>query len=211
MEILMPRSQARLNRLTQILAAGILLAPAAFAQFDSGQISGFVRDETAAMIPGAAVTATNEGNGEKRRTNTNPDGYYIFPQLLVGKYTISVQASGFKRFVTTGIVVDSLAKISTDAGLAIGEISEQVEVQASATQVKTDSADVGIMVDVKQIQNLTLNGRNPIYLAALTPGVTSGSGIGTFDPDSVSNGSFNINGGRNDEYLVVIDGGVATP
>jgi hypothetical protein len=88
----MPRSQVHLNRLGQILAAGILLAPAAFAQFDSGQISGFVRDETEAMIPAAAVTATNEGNGEQRKTNTNPDGYYIFPQLFVGKYTISVEA-----------------------------------------------------------------------------------------------------------------------
>src|ERR1035437_3333027 len=134
MEILMPRSQARLYRLTQILAAGILLAPAAFAQFDSGQISGFVRDETEAMIPGAAVTATNEGNGEQRKINTNPNGYYIFPQLFVGKYTIGGEASGFKRFATTGIVVDSLAKVSTDATLAIGALSEQVEVQASATQ-----------------------------------------------------------------------------
>src|SRR5204862_1250033 len=56
---------------------------------------------------------------------------------------------------------------------------------------------------------LTLNGRNPIYLALLKPGV-AGGGIGTFDPDSVSNGGFNINGGRNDEYVVTVDGAVAT-
>ena len=103
----MPRLQAHLIRLAQVIAAGILLTAAAFAQFDSGQISGFIRDETGAMVPGAAVTVTNEGNGEQRKTNTNPDGYYVFPQLFVGKYTISVQAAGFKRSVTTGIVVDS--------------------------------------------------------------------------------------------------------
>jgi hypothetical protein len=206
----MQRLQARLIRFVLIPIAALIVAATAWAQFDSGQISGFVRDETGAMVPGAAVTVTNDGNGEQRKTNTNTDGYYVFPQLYVGTYTISVQAAGFKRFVTTGIVVDSLAKVSVDASLAVGAISEQVEVQASATQVKTDSADVGTTVDVKQIQNLTLNGRNPIYLAALTPGVASGSGIGTFDPDSVSNGSFNINGGRADEYVVMIDGAVAT-
>jgi len=59
------------------------------------------------------------------------------------------------------------------------------------------------------MQDLTLNGRNPIYLAALSPGVVGGT-IGTIDPDSVSNGSFNINGGRPDEYIVVIDGAMAT-
>ena len=206
----MPFLQTHLRRLTEILAVGVLLAATALAQFDSGQISGFVRDETGAMVPGATITATNEGNGEQRKTNTNADGYYVLPQLFVGKYTISIEAAGFKRFVTTGIVLDSLAKVSSDATLAVGAVSEQVEVQASATQVKTDSADVGTTVDMKQIQNLTLNGRNPIYLAALTPGVASGSGIGTFDPDSVSNGSFNINGGRADEYVVMIDGAVAT-
>src|SRR5262249_13626278 len=89
-------------------------------------------------------------------------------------------------------------------------LTEQVEVSSDVAQVKTDSADVGTTIETKQIQNLTLNGRNPIYLAALTPGVVGGQGIGTFDPDSVSNGSFNINGGRPDEYVVMIDGAVAT-
>src|SRR5206468_3795954 len=69
---------------------------------------------------------------------------------------------------------------------------------------------VGSVVDNKQIQNLTLNGRNPVYLAALTPGVVSSAGIGTFDPDSVSNGGFSINGGRADEYVVMVDGAIAT-
>src|SRR5262245_20295531 len=138
MEETMQRLQARLIRFVLIPIAALIVAATAWAQFDSGQISGFVRDETGAMVPGAAVTVTNDGNGEQRKTNTNTDGYYVFPQLYVGTYTISVQAAGFKRFVTTGIVVDSLAKVSVDASLAVGAISEQVEVLASATQVKTD-------------------------------------------------------------------------
>jgi hypothetical protein len=180
------------------------------AQFDSGQISGFVRDETGAVIPAATVIVTNESNGEIHKTTTNADGYYVFPQLFVARYSVAVESSGFKRFLQTGIVLDAEAKVGVDVKMTVGAVTEQVEVQASATPVKTDSADVGTTVDVKQIQNLTLNGRNPIYLAALTPGVVGGQGIGTFDPDSVSNGSFNINGGRADEYVVMVDGAVAT-
>ena len=133
-----------------------------------------------------------------------------FPQLFVGRYSIVADAAGFKKFLNTGIVLNAEAKVSVNIGLTIGAVTDQVEVQASAVQVKTDSADVGTSIDTKQIQNLTLNGRNPVYLAALTPGVVGGQGIGTFDPDSVSNGSFNINGGRPDEYVVMIDGAVAT-
>ena len=170
-----------------------LIAPV-FAQFDSGQISGFVRDESGAVVPGAVVVARNEGTGEERRTTTNSDGYYVFPQLFVGRYSIVADAAGFKKFLNTGVVLNAEAKVSVSIALTIGAVTDQVEVQASSVQVKTDSADVGTSIDTKQIQNLTLNGRNPVYLAALTPGVVGGQGIGTFDPDSVSNGSFNING-----------------
>jgi hypothetical protein len=188
----------------------LILTCAAFAQFDAGQISGFVRDATGAVVPGASVAATNEGNHEQRKMVTSPEGYYVFPQLFVGKYSLSVEAAGFKKFTKTGITIDAESKVSVDVALTVGAITEAVEVQASTAQVQTESAAVGSIVDNKQIQNLTLNGRNPIYLAALTPGVSGGSGIGTFDPDSVSNGSFNINGGRADEYVVMVDGAVAT-
>ena len=71
------------------------LASVALAQFDSGQISGFVRDPSQSVIVAASVTATNEGNGAKQRTTTNASGYYVFPNLFVGSYTIEVEAAGF--------------------------------------------------------------------------------------------------------------------
>ncbi len=187
-----------------------LLSEPIFAQFDSGQISGFVRDPSGGVIPSANIIATNEGSNEQHKTRTNPEGYYVFPQLLVGRYSVSVEAPGFKHYIKTGIVLDAQSKIAADVTLAVGAVSDSVEVAADTAQVQTDSATVGNIVDNKQIQNLTLNGRNPVYLAALTPGVAGGQGIGTFDPDSVSNGSFNINGGRPDEYVVMVDGAVAT-
>ncbi len=197
-------------RVHRSISVGLILTCAALAQFDAGQISGFVRDATGAVVPGASVSATNEGNHEQRKMTTSPEGYYVFPQLFVGKYSVTVEAAGFKKFTKTGITLDAESKISVDVALTVGAITEAVEVQASTTQVQTESAAVGSIVDNKQIQNLTLNGRNPIYLAALTPGVSGASGIGTFDPDSVSNGAFNINGGRADEYVVMVDGAMST-
>ena len=188
----------------------LLAAISSFAQFDAGQISGFVRDNSGAIVSGANVSVANQATGEIHKTTTNAEGYYVFPQLFVGQYSVTVEKTGFKTFVQNSITIDAQAKRSVDVTLSLGAVSERVEVEASAAQVQTDSAKVGSTVENKQIQNLTLNGRNPIYLAALTPGVVGSQGIGTFDPDSVSNGSFNINGGRADEYVVAVDGAVAT-
>ena len=197
-------------RICLVLSIALCAAIPAFSQFDAGQISGFIRDSSGATVPSASVSATNQGSGEVHKVTANADGYYIFPQLFVGKYSLTVEQAGFKTFVQKDITIDAQSKLTVDVTLTIGSLNERVEVEASSAQVQTDSAKVGATIENKQIQNLTLNGRNPIYLAALTPGVVGSQGIGTFDPDSVSNGSFNINGGRADEYVVAVDGAVAT-
>ena len=179
------------------------------AQFDSGQISGYVRDSSLAVIAGATVTIINEGSNDQRTTTTNSGGFYVVPNLPVGKYTVAAEVAGFKKTLQTGVVLDAASRVNIDLTMTVGAVSESVEVQASSSQVQTESAQVGRVVETKQIQDLTLNGRNPIYLALLKPGV-QGGGIGTFDPDSVSNGGFSINGGRADEYVVMVDGAIAT-
>ena len=90
---------------TVLLLVG--LAGAALAQFDAGQISGYIRDASGASVPGATVISTNQGSREQRKTTSNPDGYYIFPQLFVGVYDVSVEATGFKKYVRTGVVLDA--------------------------------------------------------------------------------------------------------
>jgi hypothetical protein len=191
------------------LSLSLLFSIALRAQFDSGQISGFVRDPSKSVVVGATVTATNEGNGERHQTTTNASGYYVFPNLFVGSYTIEAEAPGFRKSAQTGVKLSAAAKLSVDLDLTVGQVSETVEVTAQAATVQSDTAQVGRTVETRQIENLTMNGRNPIYLALLKPGVAGGS-IGVFDPDSVSNGGFTINGGRADEYVVMVDGAVAT-
>lgn len=198
-----------LRRFSTLSSALALIIFPLHAQFDSGQISGYVRDSSEAVISGATITAINAGTADKRSTTTNVNGYYVFPNLPVGKYTISAEVAGFKKTLETGVNLDSASKVNVDLTMTVGAVSESVEVKASTSQVQTESAQVGRVVETKQIENLTLNGRNPIYLALLKPGVAGGS-IGTFDPDSVSNGGFNVNGSRSDEYVVAVDGAVAT-
>ncbi len=191
-----------------MMAAGLSLA-CLQAQFDSGQISGYVRDTSLSVIADAKVTVTNEGNKDQRSTATNSSGYFVFPTLPVGKYTVSAEVAGFKTTLQTGITLDSASKVNVDLTMTVGAVSDSVEVKASTAQVQTESAQVGRVVETKQIESMTLNGRNPIFLALLKPGVAGGS-IGTFDPDSVTNGGFSINGSRADEYVVAVDGAVAT-
>ena len=195
------------NAIRVVLLASFVSS--ALAQFDSGQIAGFVRDPSQSVIPGATITVTNEGNGQKHRTITNSSGYYVVPNLFVGSYSVEVETTGFKKSVQSGIQLSAAAKLSIDIELTVGSVTDSVEVNATATLVQSETATVGRTIDTKQIENLTTNGRNPVYLALLKPGVIGGS-IGTFDPDSVSNGGFSINGARADEYVVMVDGAVAT-
>jgi len=96
-----------------ILAGAALLN----AQFDSGQISGFVRDPSGAVIPAAAVVATNSGTRQTFHAATSAEGYYVFPRLVVGTYTLTIEAAGFKRYVKSGITLDAEAKVAADADL----------------------------------------------------------------------------------------------
>src|SRR5262249_10154522 len=123
---------AYMRKPINIAALAALLEIAAWAQFDSGQISGFVRDPSQSVIAAASVTVTNEGNGEKHRTTTNAGGYYVFPNLFVGSYSVEVEATGFKKSVQNGIRLSSAAKLSIDIDLAVGSISESVEVSGTA-------------------------------------------------------------------------------
>jgi len=121
----------------------LLITLPVLAQFDSGQISGFVRDPSGGVVPGSSIVVSNEGSNEQHKTRANTEGYYVFPQLMVGRYSVSVEAPGFKRYTKTGIVIDAQSKIAADVTLTVGAVSDSVEVAASSSQVQTDSATVG--------------------------------------------------------------------
>src|SRR5262245_3361241 len=112
-----------------VLLASALAAPAA-AQFDSGQISGFVRDAQQGALPGATVTVASEVTGSKRTTVTNSTGFYVLPDIPVGLYAITIELSGFKKFVKTGIRLTAASQIAVDAELELGSLEETITVTA---------------------------------------------------------------------------------
>ncbi|HEY8148829.1 MAG TPA: carboxypeptidase regulatory-like domain-containing protein [Vicinamibacteria bacterium] len=195
-----------------VTLALIALAVPAYAQFDSGQISGFVRDSQGAAVPGATVTVTDESTKRARTYTTDTSGYFTAPALPPGKYQVMVELTGFRKFVKTGVTLDAAAKVTADAVLNPGGLEETVTIVAEATPLQSNTGQVAKTIESKQIQDIALNGRNPINLALLKPGVRGGAGgsLNSFQPDSLSSGGFNINGSRSDENLITIDGAVAT-
>ncbi len=191
------------------LVACALLATRAWSQIDIGQISGTVVDNTKAVVPGVSISAINEEDNNIRTTTTNSSGYYTFPNLMVGTYTITAEANGFSKYSHTGIHLNAADQVDVSVQLSLGSITQTVEVTGSENQSLSLEPSTGGTVTATQFKQLEVNGRNPVYLGLLQPGVV-GTDISTFDPDSVSNGSFAINGGRPDEYTVYVDGAMAT-
>ncbi len=192
-----------------VLALLSLFAQPAAAQFDSAQMSGFVRDDQRQVVPGAAVRIMNEATKLERGYTSDATGYYVATALPPGLYQLTVELPGFKKFVATGIRLDAAAKVGKDAVLTTGGIEETVTVTAESVTLQTNTGQMAKTIESKQIQDLMLNGRNPINLALLKPGVR-GSSFNNFQPDSLTTGGFIINGSRTDENLITIDGAIAT-
>jgi hypothetical protein len=177
-----------------------------FAQSDNTQISGFVKDQTGAVIANAKVSVKNEANGLERTATTNSEGYYIVTQLPSGFYTVSVEASGFKLYVESARKLDPNAPAKLDVALQTGQVSEVVNITASSVGVQTETAAVTKLVDEQTIKNTMINGRNPLFLAITKPGVL-GSNLGG-NSFGLSQAGLNINGGRTQDVLITFDGAV---
>lgn len=189
------------------LAMVCILALAAFAQSDNASISGIVKDPSGAVVTGATVTVTNESIGFERKTTTNESGFYTVPNIQPGFYTVTVEAPGFKKAESTRNRLEAAIPRQVNIDLAVGQVSESVTVEASAAQLNTESATVGKTVEQTQIQNLALNGRNPLFLAVLKPGVRRGSPMNGFSY-GLDSGGLTINGGRSQDSLITFDGAV---
>ncbi len=191
-----------------LLGLLISMPPALLAQSDTAQISGFVKDATGAVVPGATVVISNESTGIERRVQTNDSGYYIVTSVPAGTYTVSVEAPGFKIAQRTRNRIDSNIAATIDMTLEVGARSEKTEVVAPAARLQSDTAALGQLVEREQILNIQLNGRNPLFLAQLKPGVVRPGSLAGF-VFSVTTGGFSINGSRDRDNMLYYDGAVA--
>ncbi len=190
-----------------LIAALFMTSASLFAQFNRGQISGFIKDPGGLFVPGVAVTVTNEATNASFSATTENNGFYIVPGLDVGYYTVAVELTGFKKYVKDKVKVDANAKVALDVSLEIGALTETVTVTAAAAELQKDSAALGRIVEAKQIESLAIFGRNPQNLVRLKAGVRGG---GTSSGDSTTDGGFNIAGSRGDENVVIQDGAIMT-
>jgi hypothetical protein len=182
-----------------MLALLLFATTGALAQTSTSRITGTVLDPTGAVVPGASVTARNEATGISQTQMTTDAGLYSFASLPVGAYSITVEKSGFKTAKLTGYELQVNTPLTIDVTLAAGEVSEIVTVQAGAEQLQTANATIGNVVEHKAIEQLPLNGRNPLNLIAYEPGVTQRSqgGVGS---------GVSVNGSRDRAFNVTIDG-----
>ena len=150
----------------------LLFATAAFAQTNTGRLVGTVSDPSG-VIPGATVVITDNQTGRERTVVASDDGSFAVPQLEAGTYTVKVTAPGHKGFTANQVKIDTGREYSLNAVLEVGDISANVEVTAGADILNATNAEISNTVSPRQIQELPLNGRNPLSLIQLQAGTAS--------------------------------------
>jgi Carboxypeptidase regulatory-like domain len=194
------------SRLAILLAAAfVMLAVSAVAQ--EATVVGTVTDPTGAAVPNATITVTNTDTGVARSQPTNSDGQYVAPDLIIGHYTVSVKATGFKAAEQKNLTLAVGDRTRIDFKLIVGSVQEEVTVEANAVAVQTDSGEVSNVIDGQQLTQLATNGRSLYELFALAPGAVSlqTSRVG-FTPVSADD-NVSLNGQREGHNLQLIDGG----
>lgn len=164
---------ARVSSRFLVCFAGLLLfvCPAVAQEF-RGSIAGQLTDPAGAAVPGAQLTITNTATNTSTSTTTNEEGSYTVPYLTPGQYTISAEATGFKRFVRQGVEVRVGDKLTLDFAMETGGVQETVNVTGESTPLlDTNSATAGQVIDRRRISELPLSDGNPFTLTRLTPGV----------------------------------------
>jgi Carboxypeptidase regulatory-like domain/TonB dependent receptor len=153
--------------------AVLALTLSAFAQVQNGQFAGTVTDPTGAAVPNAKVTVTNEGTNLAVSATTNSSGNFTVRELPVGTYTLTAEASGFKKVSDTRVVLNAGVIAHVDFKMALGQASEVVEVTGAVAQVDTEDSKLAATVGATQIASLPLNGRNVFDLIQMQPGAVN--------------------------------------
>jgi len=174
----------------------VLSAAPAFAQA-TAQLSGTVRDDSGAVLPGVTVTVTQTDTGFTRTVVTNETGGYVLPNLPLGPYRLEISLQGFRTYVQTGIVLQVGSSPVINAVLGVGELAETVTVEAATPLVDVESAGISEVVENERIVELPLQGRRVTDLIVL-----AGAAVNTGDVSGQRN--------RADAVAISVAGGLRT-
>lgn len=193
---------------TTILLILFVLAIQGFAQSITGSLNGRVVDQQGSAVPNAKVTATEPSKKLTVNTNTTVAGDFSIAGLEPGTYNVTVEAQGFKKLTRPAIPLNASDKIALgDMVVQIGSLAETIEVSATAMTLQTESVERGSAVTGTQIANINVDGRSPLDLAKLIPGVQFTNGA-TYAVGNAANGAnnFTANGTRPSQNQVTLNG-----
>jgi hypothetical protein len=182
------------------------MAGSAIAQLDTGSMAGVVTDPEGKVIQGASIVATEPATGSNYSTVSTSAGYYTFPSLHPGTYTVRVTASGFKTNVLSGVIVSVGVSASRDIQLSVGASTENVTVSAGTVSLEKETSDVNASISSEQVQGL------PLAVSGSLRSLTSMEFLvpGTVGPGTSSGGSgfqmSKINGGQAEGTDYLVDG-----
>ncbi|HEY1239074.1 MAG TPA: TonB-dependent receptor [Bryobacteraceae bacterium] len=183
------------------------MATSLFAQFETSEVVGTVHDASQRVVANAAVTLTSQDTGIAAKTSTDEAGNYNFFNVKVGRYTITVEATGFSKFSSADIAVAVNARQRVDATLQVGSVSETVTVNDQASVVETDTSAHSQVINGEAIVELPLNGRQYSSLALLATNVHISPIGAAFSPSATPReGAFNVNGMRSTYNNFLMDG-----
>lgn len=191
------------HRWLLFLLAGLLVTAELFASGPTGSITGTVTDPSGALVRKAQITVLNEATNAVRNAETNDDGDYTVALLPPGRYSVSVESSGFRKSIFADVAVDVDQTVRVDFGLEIGAPTEEVRVKDTPPAIQTDTSTLGQVVNNRLVQQLPLNDRNFLSFALLVPGSqlpAEGS------QNSTQGGALSVNGAREQSNNFLLDG-----
>ncbi len=196
----------RLKCLLWVLCASLSI-PAAYSQEVRAAITGTVTDPTGASVAGATITVLNVATSVAVAAKSNSSGSFATPFLAPGKYEVSIEASGFKKFLRQNVVLQAQDRLRLDVKMEVGEVTTSVTVSGDVSQLQTETASRSQVLASEIIANLPTQGRNPFQIAWAASGVIKGSAwryLRSFDIAGTT--GISINGGRNGQNEVLLDG-----
>ena len=188
-----------------VIILTIAIPTFARAQRITGTLTGRVTDPTGAVIPKADVQVINDDTKVVTVVHAADDGNFAAPSLPPGHYSVLVAQPGFKQLDRHGITLQVDQTINLDLTLAVGSITETVDVTRQQQVINTETSDNGAVIESKEILTLPLNQRDPFSLVLLTPGVTGSTS------EYFAGMQFNVNGGRKGTTDILVNGVSSTP
>jgi hypothetical protein len=191
-----------MNSRVFVFVIALTLSGLSFAQKDTGSIVGTVKDPTGALVTNAKVTVIDVERGAQFVTHTSDSGEFVASPLKIGRYTVTVEHSGFKRAISVPVDLDVQQRIAMNIALQVGQAAELVEVTGAAPLLETETSELGQVVNNRVAETLPLNGRNYAQLALL------GVGVAPAEPGSRVSASygFSANGARSLQNNFLLDG-----